>query len=237
MLGGQGQFWGATGQVWRRKLSDRPLATTVPALFDPDVDKDDLICSEILPTSTSSGALPNYSEALPLSRSVDCFRLRSERTSDSDEEEDLTGFEKEDREESLNNLLLLEEQQEGIRRYRSSVDDNHRVPQRKPRIREFDVPLMSDEEKPCPSLEAPEHESDCKVQEKGTLISHRLLCVLVMATVGLGLAALYRTNHQNSESVVQVAGRGQSVQPSSPNQRPGSFRLENLQNRNRLSFF
>eukprot|EP00746_Dinoflagellata_sp_MGD_P007970 gnl/MRDRNA2_/MRDRNA2_115862_c0_seq1.p1 gnl/MRDRNA2_/MRDRNA2_115862_c0~~gnl/MRDRNA2_/MRDRNA2_115862_c0_seq1.p1 ORF type:complete len:327 (-),score=48.23 gnl/MRDRNA2_/MRDRNA2_115862_c0_seq1:87-956(-) len=254
-------------QIWQRKtMMERPISLSAPLQGTPlDLDDDDTcaVCSEVdlldneimsseaqptpvsrsfkaqsQPISSSSKALPIYA---PFSKKVELFRLRSERHSDSDDEEDILGFEAEDRADTLNSLLVLEEREEGIRRYRSSIDDEDRLAHSQSMKREADLPLLVEKENPHPSDEALTPDRDSRPQVKSSFISQRPLCLLVAVAVGLSFTALWRNNHSNSASPFMAAGieprdRGLSSDQSI-DQRPGSLRLENLQTRNRLSFF
>jgi hypothetical protein len=153
----------------------------------------------------------------------------------------MLGFEAEDRADALNSLLVLEERQEGIRRYHSVVDDEDRLAHSESTKRESDVPLLLEQEEPCPAVEAPILERDSRPQMKVPFLTQRFLCFLVAVTVGLGFAALWRNNHHNSGSAfmagLESGQRDGLPSEQSIDQRPGSLRLENLQARNRLSFF
>lgn len=201
--------------------------------------EDELMCSPVV---------LSHSEAPLLSKGVEWFKFCSERNNDSDEEEDAMGAEIEDRADALNSLLVLEEREEGIRRYRSSVDDTDRIAHCESAAREQVIPFLLEaedtEEEPSPVLDAqaPVLEHQWKSQANPSFMSHRLLCFVLTATVGLGVAALWRGNAESSASTFLAAGNKPSAQPWLPqgqslDQRPGSFRLENLHNRNRLSNF
>lgn len=241
---GREHLFSGREQVWRRSLPDKTRTVSAPSSSYADSREDDITCSTCLdelpmPIASSSKALPIYS---PFSRKVELFRLRSERNSDSDDEEDIMCFEADDRVDSLNSLLVLEERQEGIRRYRSSVDDEHRLAHSESTARESNVPHLVEEEETCTSSQAPMFERPSSPRAKPSFMTHSLLFVLVAATVGLGFAALWRNNHQTSESTFLSAGMVPPAHVGLPSeqridQRPGSLRLEHLHNRNRLSFF
>lgn len=252
-------YHGRRGDVWRRNLSNRPLATSAPK--GPTSIEDEQICLEPLEAfrkntpklpnadvdntpSVWSEGLPLYSKALPLSNDVELFKLRSTRESDSDDEDFIKGLDAEDRADSLNSLLVLEERQEGIRRYRSAVDDADRLAHSQATSTREEVTLnLGDEEPSNDNVDAQGslYESEKKPKLKLPFIPHWLLCFLVTATVGLGLTAVYRSNHSGGGNFLATQTYP-SWQPGSPkeqgvDQRPGSLRLENLQMRNRLSNF
>lgn len=238
---------GGREQVWRRNLSDRPLPKSAP-LAQTGIE-DELLCGEVVPIDAQAEPLSKSAQKFklgsdaPLPKSAEKFKLHSERNCNSDDEDDITGLEAEDTADSLNNLLVLEESLEGVRRYRSSVDDADRIAHRQSMAREEVVPSLVDYEvEPDDACDAkvPALERRGRSQAKLSL-SHRFLCFLVAATLVLGLAALWRNGNQSRRSAFLSSGNEPSLQrglhtEQSADQRPGSSRLENLQNRNRLSW-
>lgn len=241
---------GGREQVWRRSLSDRPLPTTAPV--EQNCEEDELLCKEILPMSSQVDPLPStvqpieqethpkrklQQKAKSRSKGVDLFALHSERICDSDDEDDIIGLEAEDKADSLNSLLVLEERQEGIRRFRNSVDDTDRIAHCKSTAREEVVPVALDDQDVC-NAKAPLYE---RRSETKSSLSHRFLFCLVALFAVLGIAALWRTKQSKGSPFLTTGSEffGPPVlrKEQGVDQRPGSSRLENLQNRNRLSNF
>jgi len=235
----------------QRASSGRSSASTEPILSQEDCSSLEAtpICLEVSEEadSTCFEKLPTGPQPLLLSKEAEFFRLASQRNTDSDDEDDFQGFEAEDRFGSLNTLLVLDERQEGIRRYRSSVDDDDRnayceSSTRERLVEQAQPVLLLSEACPNYEVQAAGVGDIWGPPRKSPIIFQRLLCFLVTATIAFGLAALWHTNHQSSGNGFVEAGVVSPAQRGSPeaqgiDQRPGSWRLEALQNRNRLSNF